>query len=167
MRAQAAWWGALLAGLALQTTLFPLFLTDPWRPDLTRALVLWVALTGAPRGGAVLAFSAGLLLDAASGAPLGFGPLLRLSLYAAARPFRGIFFDDRPLLLLPFATLGPALEAAVAGTMSWFAFRAPLGLNTLASGAWAQALVDALCVPLVFVALELATGRRPRLEVGT
>ncbi len=167
MRAHAAWWGALFVALVLQTTLFPIFFTDPWRPDLTRALVLWVALTGTPRGGAVLACAAGLALDAASGAPTGFGPLLRLTLYGAARPFRGVFFDDRPLLLLPFAVLGPALEAAVVGALSLLAFRTPLGLDVLASGAWAQALLDALCVPLLFVTMELSSGRRHRREVAT
>lgn len=164
MRAHLAWWGALLAGLVLQTALFPLVLSDPWRPDLTRALVLWVALTGMPRGGAILAFGAGLALEAASGTPGGFAPLLRLFLYALARPFRGVFFDDRPALLLPFAALGPVAEAAGVAVLSRFSFRNPLGLDVLASTAWSQALVDALCVPLVFVALELASGRRHRAE---
>lgn len=164
MRAHLAWWGALLLGLVLQTTLFPLVLSDPWRPDVTRALVLWVALTGMPRGGAALAFGAGLALEAASGAPGGFAPLLRLFVYALARPFRGVFFDDRPALLLPFAALGPVAEAVAVGILGRFSFRNPLGLEVLASAAWAQALVDALCVPLIFVALELASGRRHRTE---
>ncbi|MBE0616563.1 MAG: hypothetical protein IH608_01375 [Proteobacteria bacterium] len=166
MRAQLAWWGALLFGLLLQTTLFPLVLVDPWRPDLTRALVLWVALTGMPRGGALLAFAAGLTLDAASGAPPGFGPVLRLALYAVARPFRGVFFDDRPLLLLPFAVLGAVAEAVMAGLLSGFVFQSSLGMGPLASVAWAQALLDALCVPALFVVLELATGRRQRREAA-
>lgn len=166
MRAHAAWWGALVLGLLLQTALFPLLLADPWRPDLTRALVLWVALTGTPRGGAALAFAAGLALDAASGGPPGFGPALRLALYALARPFRGVFFDDRPLLLLPFAALGAVAEAVGVGLLSWFAFRSFLGLGALGSVAWAQALLDALCVPVLFVLLELATGRRQRWEAA-
>jgi rod shape-determining protein MreD len=164
VRQQFTWWTALLAGVVLQTALFPLFLQDPWRPDLTRALVLWLALTGIPRGGVLLAAAAGLVLDAASGTPLGFGLLLRLALYAAARPFRGVFFDDRPILLVPFAAAGALLEAGGVGVLSGIAFRVAIAPGTLASVGGAQALLDALCVPAVFLCLELASGRRQRRE---
>jgi len=164
VRQQLSWWVFLLAGVVFQTALLPLFLQDPWRPDLTRALVLWVALAGTPRGGALLAAAAGLVLDAASGTPLGFGVLLRLGLYGAARPFRGVFFDDRPLLLLPFAAAGALLEALGVGLLSWFAFRTAIAPGALASVGAAQALLDALCVPVVFLCLELVSGRRQRRE---
>jgi len=166
VRQQLAWWVALLTGVTLQTALLPLFLQDPWRPDLSRALVLWVALAGSPRGGAFLAVAAGLVLDAASGTPLGFGVLLRLGLYGVARPFRGVFFDDRPLLLVPFAAAGALLEALGVGALSWISFRTAIAPGTLASIGGAQALVDALCVPALFLYLELASGRRHRREAA-
>lgn len=166
MRAPLVWWSALALGLLLQTAVLPVLLSDPWRPDVSRLLVLWVALTGVPRGGALLAGATGLALDAASGTPLGFGVLLRLSLYGAARPLRGVFFDDRPFLLLPFAALAALLDAAAAGALSALAFRQPIPAGALAATALSQAAVDALCLPPLFVALELATGRRPKTGVA-
>jgi rod shape-determining protein MreD len=165
VRAHLAWWSALVLGLVFQTAVLPFVVADPWRPDFTRLLVLWVALTGLPRGGAVVALSAGLALDAASGTPLGFGMLLRLAVYGAARPLRGVFFDDRPFLLLPLAALAALVEAGAVGALSAFAFRGAIPLGALAATSLPQALLDAFLVPPVFVALELATGRRQKAEV--
>ncbi len=165
MRAHAAWWGTLILGLFLQTALLPLFFSEPWTPAVPRALVLWVALTGIPRGGVLLPFAAGALWDLSSGAPLGFGSALLLTLYACARPFRGVFFDDRPILLLPFAVSAAWVEASAAVVLSRLAFPTPLEYGLAASLALRQCLVDAVWVPLVFVALELLSGRRGPQEV--
>lgn len=106
-----------------------------------------------------------MLLDVASGAPLGFNTLIRLGLYALARPFRGVFFDDRPSLVPPFAALSALADAAGAGLLSWMALRIPLPVGVLVSTAWRQALVEAVFVPLVFVGLEIVSGRRSAPEV--
>ncbi len=165
MRAQVAWWAALSVGILAQTALAPLFFSPAWSPDFTRALVLWVALTGQPRGGCALAFAAGLALDAASGTPAGFGSLQRLALYGVSRPLRGVFFDDRPLLLLPLASLLAVSDAVVAGVLGGLGLAGPFAFAELFATAWRQALTDAFWVPLTFVALEVASGRRPAREV--
>lgn len=161
MKGHVAWWTALAVGLVLQTTLLPYALPDPWRPDFTRALVLWVALTGVPRGGPLLAFAAGLALDAGSGAPLGFGVALRLGLYGLARPLRGVFFDDHPALLLPLALLGAAADGALAWLASQLVLPTSIPFSALAALSWRQALGDVVAVPALFLALELASGLRP------
>ena len=114
-----------------QTTLFPHLFSPEWRPDITLALVLWVALTGTPRGGAILAFLSGLALDLVSGAPPGFSAILRLLVYVSARPFRGVFFENRPLLLVPFAALGAAADAAVRARIPtiWLRSRSTWSVN--------------------------------------
>jgi cell shape-determining protein MreD len=165
LRKHVAWWGILATGLLIQSTLLPSILPPPWVPDVTRALVLWLALTGSPRGGVGLAFVAGHALGAVSGAPLGFCAALRLTLYGLARPLRGVFFDDHPPLLLPFAALGAWVDAVVAGLLGQLVFSSPLPASVLASTAWRQALVDALWVPLVFVCLEVLSGRHAPREV--
>jgi rod shape-determining protein MreD len=160
-----AWWATLALGLLCQTTLFPHVFSPAWAPDLTRPLVLWAAVTGVPRGSAFLAFGAGLSLDAASGSPLGFGAALRLLLYGLARPLRGVFFDDHPLLLFPLALLGTLADAAGAWALSQIALPTPLPLDSVAGVWWHQALGDLVAVPLLFLLLEVASGRRsgPRL----
>lgn len=165
MRAQVAWWAALLVGILAQTALAPLFFSPAWTPDFTRALVLWLALTGQPRGGCLLAFAAGLALDAASGAPAGFGALQRLALFGLARPLRGVFFDDRPFLLLPLAVLLAFGDAVVAAGLGGLGLAGPFAAGELFATTWRQAVTDAFWVPLAFVALEVTTGRRPSREV--
>jgi len=159
------WTLALVFGLLAQTSLLPGLVPPAWRPDVTRALVLWVALTGTPKGGPVLAFAAGLGLDLCSGAPLGFGPALRLVVYALARPFRGVFFDNHPLLLMPFAALGAAADAAAAGLLSRLVFPGPIPGEVLLHVAWRQAVLDGFWVPAVFLGLELLAGRAARRAV--
>lgn len=166
MRTQLAWWSLLGLGLLGQSTLLPLFFSDPWRPDITRSLVLWAALTGLPRGGPFLAFAAGLALDAVSGAPPGFGAALRLGLYGIARPFRGVFFDDHPALLLPVAISASFADAFGAWAVSWLAYAAPFPPSALLSVAWRQSLAEVATVPAVFLALEVLSGRRPPLSLG-
>ncbi|NTU60334.1 MAG: rod shape-determining protein MreD [Deltaproteobacteria bacterium] len=160
MRAQLSWWGALAFGLLAQTTLLSHVLPDSWRPDITLILVLWVALTGTPRGGAALAFAAGLALDAMSGAPLGFNAVLRVLLYGLSRPFRGVFFDDRPILLLPFAALATAADDLGAWVMSWLFLPSPFPLRPFLGIVWRQTLVEAAAVPAVFLLMEAVSGRR-------
>ncbi|GAB4277274.1 MAG: hypothetical protein Kow0092_33090 [Deferrisomatales bacterium] len=165
MRAHLSWWAALAGAVLVQSALLPWILPAPWVPDLSRSLTLWVALTGLPRGGPVLAFAAGAAVDLVSGAPIGFHGALRLLLYTAARPFRGVFFDDRPELMPPFAALGAVADAGGAWVLSWVAFPTQLSLSVVFATAWRQALLDAFLVPGVFVALELAALRRPAPEV--
>jgi hypothetical protein len=165
VRSHLAWWGALGVGLLVQTTLFSTVLPPLWTPDVTRAMTLWLALIGIPRGGVLLAFSAGLAVDLTSGAPPGFTAALRLGLYALARPLRGVFFENRPVLLFPFGALAAFADAAGAGLLRWLVFPTPLSLDILVWTAWHQALVDLIWVPAIFVGLEVVVGRRFGLEV--
>lgn len=164
MKAQLSWWGALVVGLVAQSSLFPLFLPIAWRPDITKALVLWLALAGNPGKGPLLAFASGFILDAASGAFLGVGPASRLILYLLVVPFRGVFFDARPLLLVPFATTCAVAEALISASLLWLASSSFPSWSFLVSTAFGQAVVDAIWIPVVFLFLELASDRRsPRL----
>ncbi|MBI5015426.1 MAG: hypothetical protein HZB55_08030 [Deltaproteobacteria bacterium] len=167
MREHLAWWTTLALGLLCQTALFPYFSSPAWAPDLTRPLVLWVAVTGVPAGGAFLAFGAGLALDASTGGPPGFGAAVRLLVYGAARPLRGVFFDDHPILLFPLALLGVSADAAGAWVLSQFALPAPLPASSVLGTLWRQALGDLIAVPLLFLLLEVASGRRSSRRPGS
>ncbi len=165
MRPALVWLLFLAAGLVGQTAVLGLWVPDPWRPDITRVLVLWVALTGLPRGGAAWAVVAGLAADAASGGPLGLSSAMRVALYGAARPFRGMFFDDQPLFLLPLALLGPLADVAVVQVLSRFAYLNPVPAGVAMAVAARQAAVDLMLAPAAFVALEMASGRRGRFRL--
>jgi len=160
VKAQMPWWGALIIGLVAQSSLFPLFLPIAWRPDITKALVLWLALSAQPGKGPLLAAASGFMLDAVSGSVLGIGPASRLFLYFIAVPFRGVFFDSRPLLLVPFATTISVAEVLISSFLLRIASSVSVPWGVLLSTAFGQAVVDALWVPAVFLCLELLSPRR-------
>ena len=150
-----------MVGLLAQSTLLPHLLPDPWLPDVTLSLVFWTALTGTPRGGVVLAFLAGLALDLTSGAPPGFHAVIRVAVYSLCRPFRGIFFEDRPLLLLPFAALATLVDALGVWVLSGLFLSGPFPMSSVLRVAGPQALSEALAVPAVFLLLEAVSGKQP------
>ena len=158
MRAQLAWWAALVLGLMIQTTLLPHLFPDPWRPDFTRGLVLWLSLNAVPRGGAWYACLAGFAVDGLSGAPPGLTAILRLGNYAVVRPARGILENSSLLFLLgPLAVLS---ETLVLWMLRALAFTNPVEGATVFAVAWRQAAVEVVTVPLVFLLMEVATGHR-------
>ncbi|MBI5439623.1 MAG: hypothetical protein HY900_00255 [Deltaproteobacteria bacterium] len=166
MRAHFSWFLLLGLGLLGQTTLLSAVLSDSWRPDVTRSLVLWAALTGLPSGGPLLAVLSGIALDAASGCSLAFGAGLRLALYGFGRPFRGVFFDDYPVLLLPLGAAAAFADAAAAWLMSALSLSRPFPLPVIGAAVWRQALAEALCLPVVFLAMEIMAGRRPARDLA-
>lgn len=158
MRAQFSWWGALLAALVLQTSFLPHLIPDLWRPDFTRALVLWLALTGLPPQGIWYSFASGLLVDILSGTPFGFTALLRLAIYGAARPGRNAL-ERSPLVF----ALGPfvvAVETLIVLLLKGMVFSNNPGVVDIVLIGLRQAALEVVCVPFVFVLMELATGYR-------
>lgn len=163
MRPQITWWTALLCGLVLQSTFLAHFLPDGLRPDFTRTLVLWLAVTGRPAGGVWYAFTSGLLLDYFTGSPLGFGAFLRLGTYGFARPARGVV-EHSPLVFV----IGPAsvaFETLLVWLMKSAAYSHEPDLWPLLWVGLTQAFVEALMVPLIFVVMEMLLGYRT--EWGT
>ncbi|PLX43964.1 MAG: rod shape-determining protein MreD [Deltaproteobacteria bacterium] len=158
MRAQAAWWGSLLTALILQSSVLPFFLPDGFTPDLTRGLVLWLALTGTPGYGVFLAFAAGFAVDLFAGAPLGLTALMRLVLYGFARPGRGIL--EMPFAVFVAGPLAVLSDTVVILLLQKVLFVNEVSLGVLIATALKQALVELASVPLIFIIMELATGYR-------
>lgn len=158
MRAQIAWWGALIAGLSLQNAFLPQLMPPKWVPDFTRALVLWLALTDHPRGGVWYAFAAGIMVDVLSGAPLGFTAMTRLAIYGAARPGRNVL--ERSPLVFILGPLSVVVEGILVLTFGSSAFANTPDTWAVAGIIMRQGLLEILCVPLVFVIMELASGYR-------
>ncbi len=163
MRAHFAFGGTLIAGLIIQTTLLPQLLTDAWRPDVTRGLVLWLALTGTPKFGAAYSFVAGAAVDIVSGAPFGFTSASRLAIYGAARPARGSL-EHSPLIFL-MGPLSVLVETVVVWSLKSMAFTNPIDTINIFSISIRQALVEIVAVPLIFLLMEFLTGYRSGKEV--
>lgn len=158
MRAQFSWWATLIVGLILQTTFLPHLLPDLWRPDFTRALVLWLALTGLPPQGVWYSFASGLLIDLLSGTPFGFTALLRLAIYGVARPGRNAL-ERSPLVfaLGPFAVV---VETLLVLLLKGMVFANSVEILPILGIGLRQAALEVFSVPLVFVILELTSGYR-------
>jgi cell shape-determining protein MreD len=142
--------------LLVQTALIPPFIPEAWRPDFTRALVLWLALTGVPGGGIYLSFLAGLAVDIVSGGPPGFTAVCRMAVYALARPWRGVFELSGIIFIIgPFAVLADILAVLLLKNVI---FLNAMNSLFLASIGAKQLLVEIFAVPLAFAALEKMTG---------
>lgn len=158
MRAQVAWWSILGGTVILQTSFLPHLLPDLWLPDFTRALVLWLALTGLPRQGVWFSFAAGLLVDVFSGTPFGLTAFLRLAIYGAARPGRNAL-ERSPLVfaLGPFAVV---VETLIVITLQGMLFAHSPGVWPLVAIGLRQMVLEIFTVPLIFVIMELVSGYR-------
>jgi cell shape-determining protein MreD len=156
VRARVAWLAALLAALLVQTALIPPFIPEAWRPDFTRSLVLWLALTGVPGGGVYLSFVAGLAVDLVSGGPPGFTAVCRLAVYFFARPWRGVF-ELRGIIFIigPFAVLADIGAVLLLKNVIFLNQMDSLFLVSIGAR---QILVEIFAVPLAFAALEKMTG---------
>jgi hypothetical protein len=154
---------ALAIGLVVQTTLAMHFVPDGWRPDVTRALVLWLAFTGRPTGGMFYAFAAGLGAEAMSGAPLGLAVICRLALYGVTSPARGaVDYTHIVFLLGPFAVV---LETLIVWALRAMSFANPVPATVVLGVMLRQSLVEAIAVPVIFVLLEIASGHRTGRQV--
>ena len=123
-----------------------------------------MALTGQPRGGVYYAFGAGMLVDMLSGAPLGMTALCRLILYAATRPVRGVVE-----LSWKLAALGPlsvVIDTLVVSLVRSAAFANAVDVFALAGVAMRQSAVELLVFPVLFLAMEIATGFRSGEEAA-
>ncbi len=158
MRGHIVWWSALALSILLQTTVFPAVVGEGFTPDFTRGLVIWLAITGTPKGGLYYSFLSGLVVDTFSGAPPGLTSILRVILYSFARPARGVF--QIPALMIfvgPFAVI---LDTILVMVLKPVIFANEVSTTALFSIAWRQALVEMAVVPVLFVILELAIGKR-------
>jgi rod shape-determining protein MreD len=163
MRSHLAWWGTLLVGLIIQTTLLPHFIGDAWRPDITRALALWAALTGLPRGGAICSFVSGLAIDATSGAALGFHALCRLVVYGTVRPMRGVLAHT--MIVIVFGPLAVVIDTILTLLLRTLLFPNTVPTAVILGIGARQLVVETLTVPLVFLLMEAFTGYRSERQV--
>ncbi len=158
MRGHIVWSLALGLAILLQTTVFPAVVGEGFTPDFTRGLVIWLAITGTPKGGLYYSFLSGLVVDTFSGAPPGLTAILRVVLFSLARPGRGVF--QIPALMIFAGPSAVILDTLLIMVLKPVIFANDVSTTALFSIAWRQALVEMAMVPLIFVILELAIGKR-------
>ncbi len=136
-----------------------LFLPPHWRPDLGLLLVVAVALSWrSSSGGVLLAAVFGFFADLLSGTLLGQHALLHLLAYAAARlgssqlNLRGVLPQAAFVALLTVVHAG-----VVAASTAFFVPGVAFALPALGAVA-AQALVNAVCAPLVTGGVGFVVG---------
>lgn len=84
---------------ALEVTLLPANLENPFRPNLTLVLVVWLAMRGRPLSAPIAAVLLGLLHDSYNGLYLGLSSFTFLLIYFYLSNLAGRLYTDSPYLL--------------------------------------------------------------------
>lgn len=88
----------VIAFIALQTVLFPMFFKNLYMPDLSLIAIIYFSINYGKNIGQIMGFSTGLLLDTLSGFPFGLHALIRVVMGYLLGFFNGVIFLDKILL---------------------------------------------------------------------
>ncbi len=155
----------LLAAGVLQATL-P---TAPWLGGMRPPLLLCVVLTDAltrketPVG---IALVAGLVQDSLGPVPLGFSSLCFLAAADLANRRRSLVFSAEGVTHVVFGAAAAALVTLAVYALMVFSGPFSLPLTRVALKAVGAAALGALCLPLVFRALDWMDGKLGNREPG-
>lgn len=84
----------LVCVILLETSILSNITALPSIPDILMICCVYIALLNGPTFGCAMSFAAGLMLDCASGSPLGYNSLIRVIIgFAAGYLGRAIYFD--------------------------------------------------------------------------
>jgi rod shape-determining protein MreD len=138
------------AALLIQVAVLPVYLADPFQPNLLIIIVVYLGLRVGGWHGGVLAFLLGLLDDSFSGIYLGLSAFSFLAIYMAMRNVSGRLYTDSLLLTLMVVVLA-TIANGLLHLLLLLLFSAASGIyRSLLPALIPQALVNAFAASLVF-----------------
>ncbi|HEU0264524.1 MAG TPA: rod shape-determining protein MreD, partial [Geobacterales bacterium] len=139
-----------MAALALQVTLFPAYLLDPFRPNLLIIFVVFMGFRTSLQRGASFSFLIGLLHDSVSGLYLGLHAFSYLLIFFVLNRFAHRFYTDNSFLII-LGVLGGTLVNGLASLILLSIFSTSIGSYSFFLGSLLpQALTNALIASLFF-----------------
>ena len=141
---------ALLA-LALQVTVFPAYIRDPFKPNLMIVLITYLALRGnLVLTGGVLAYTLGLAQDCYSGIYLGLNGFTFLFIYVLLRKIADQLYTDSNQLMVVVVFIATVVNGVLQLLLLLLFYAASGTYASVVSGLIPQALVNALAASLLF-----------------
>jgi rod shape-determining protein MreD len=90
----------ILAAIIIQTSLLPVFIRSPFKPDLLLVIMVFVALRGSSETGAPLAWLLGMLNDICSGLYLGLNAATFLISFFVIKSISDRLYADSAILFV-------------------------------------------------------------------
>jgi rod shape-determining protein MreD len=99
------WWGAtviaIVSAVVLQSSVLPIFIASPFKPDLLLVFVVLLGLRGSFKAGAALSWVLGLVKDVFSGLYLGLNALSFLVIFMVIKHVsERLYAESAPLLVI-------------------------------------------------------------------
>lgn len=92
--------GLVIASIAIQVSLLPVFIRAPFKPDLLLVITVFIALRGTFKAGAPIAWLLGLLNDVFSGLYLGLNAATFLISFLVIKSVSDRLYADSAILLV-------------------------------------------------------------------
>ncbi|HJQ83128.1 MAG TPA: rod shape-determining protein MreD, partial [Candidatus Binatia bacterium] len=144
---------AAVAGMLVQTTVFPALPGVPVLPDLMLVLAVYLGVRRQTVGGAAAAFVLGYFLDTFSGTLLGLNAFALTAAYLAVQWLARHLWFERGLPVMAVVLFGGAVrDLAAVGLAAVVADQAPVWQHVLGYGL-AGVLASSLVAPAVFAAV--------------
>lgn len=136
--------------LLIQVTILPVYVADPFKPNLLIIVIAYLGLREGGWPGAVLAFFLGLIEDCFSGLYLGLSGFTFLSIHMLLRRIATRLYADS-LYLMVLVVFFATFFNGLAHLILLVIFSAADGIYaTIIAGLVPQALVNALAASLLF-----------------
>lgn len=153
--------GAVLSALLLQTTVLPIHISTPFKPDLLLVIMVYLALRGAFRSGTPLAWLLGLLKDVFSGLYLGLNAFTFLVIFLVIKNAADRLYAESGFVFVVTVSVA-TLAAVTADLLLLLMFTQTPGIAySMAAGIIPHMLTNAFAASLV--ALLPGFSRGPEL----
>ncbi len=145
---------AIIVAFLFQVTIFPAYLSDPFRPNLLLVIVVWLGLTASQPWGALSVYLLGLAQDCVSGVYLGLNGFTYLITFLVLHNIaHRLYADSRYLMTL--AVFTSTVACGITQLLLLALFSSAVGIyTTLLTSLLPQGVVNALVASLFFSCLE-------------
>ena len=153
-----------LAGLIIQTAVFPRIIPVQFKPDLILILIVYLAISEKYGSGGLFAFCIGLLYDVFAGSAFGMYGMILLLVFFSVRSTIDYFNAENPFLLLFLVACGTVLQAGLLILLGALAEAGALWQIVLQHFP-GQLLANTVAAALLILAITYLQKRFPRLVV--
>lgn len=149
---------AVASAVVLQTTLLPVHIATPFKPDLLLIIMVYLALRGSFESGAPTAWLLGLLKDVFSGLYLGLGAFTFLVIFLVIKNVADRLYAESGFLFV--VTVAAATLISVAGNLLLLTFTQTPGIAySITAGLIPHLLTNAFAASLVALLPGFTRGR--------